>query len=1011
MKRISMKISAITVALAVTASSITFCVPTKINADLEALTGGCDKTHSGDMWSGGPFLEEGSYHLESDVPLTSEIEITTNVTLCLNGHEIIVENGSRAFNIKDGGSLTLCDCKETGKIIGIHDSDNDSDSENENESNSDNDSDSKDPVKHGGAVYIEQDGSFKMYGGTISGFSANQGGGVYNRGTFTMCGGTISENTSEEGGGVYVNSEKAEFEMTGGTILKNTASHEGGGVYVGGSSQSGVFTMSGGAISSNTVKYNGASDNGGGGVYTAGKFTMSGDSAISDNTAGTIDIDTKDYCMGGGVCVSGENAEFIMESGTLSGNKARYGGGVYVSTNGMFKMIDGKIGNANYADNGGGGVGMGGGEFLMIGGMISENTTDRRGGGVYLNNTGKFTMSSGTISNNESRDGGGVYLDNGAFIMEGGAISNNTTSKYGGGVYLNNGESTMNGGAISDNTSSEGGGVYLRGGEVTMISSEISNNTSNTGGGVYMGSGQFTFANSTISNNSSNNGGGLYLNGGEFKMISGAISGNTAKNLGCGVFMAKKNGGGTLFLDDAVTITSPDKLDGSKSNVYLESGKTITIGNDFSTESIGVHPQDTPTCKVFVPATTFADNVKHKDISGYFTADVKGQSIIYNEDGMVELKGEHVFDTEKWENDPDYHWHECTVCHNATKDTEEHNWNDGEVIKEATCTEAGDKKYTCKDCQLTKMGTIPAGHKYDDKWKNNPDEHWHECTVCGDKKDIDKHNWDDGKVTKEPTCTEAGEETYTCEDCKLTKTETIPAGHKYDDKWKNDPDEHWHECTVCGDKKDTDKHNWDGGKVTKDPTCTEEGNKTYICNDCGRTKTETIPAGHKYDDTKWENDPDNHWHECTVCGDKKDTDKHNWDGGTVTKEPTYTEPGEITYICIDCKREKTETIPPKDPEDSKDSEDSKEPEDSKAPEDSKTPEDSKNPDDSNDPNYPGDSSVTDDSNSSTESSINPDNNEDNGNDSPNPPTGLVISLVPLGTAVTVSIVTVKRKKK
>ena len=42
------------------------------------------------------------------------------------------------------------------------------------------------------------------------------------------------------------------------------------------------------------------------------------------------------------------------------------------------------------------------------------------------------------------------------------------------------------------------------------------------------------------------------------------------------------------------------------------------------------------------------------------------------------------------------------------------------------------------------------------------------------------HNWDEGVVTKEPTCTETGIKTYTCTECNGTKTEEIPAlGHTW----------------------------------------------------------------------------------------------------------------------------------------------------------------------------------------------------------------------------------------
>ena len=83
-----------------------------------------------------------------------------------------------------------------------------------------------------------------------------------------------------------------------------------------------------------------------------------------------------------------------------------------------------------------------------------------------------------------------------------------------------------------------------------------------------------------------------------------------------------------------------------------------------------------------------------------------------------------------------------------------------------------------------------------------------------------EHTWDEGIVTKEPTCEEAGEMSYTCSVCGRTKVEPIAAlGHK-----------------------------WVDGAVVE-PTCTEAGSKTRTCSVCGAEEKETIPAkGHNYGD-------------------------------------------------------------------------------------------------------------------------------------------------------------------
>ena len=116
------------------------------------------------------------------------------------------------------------------------------------------------------------------------------------------------------------------------------------------------------------------------------------------------------------------------------------------------------------------------------------------------------------------------------------------------------------------------------------------------------------------------------------------------------------------------------------------------------------------------------------------------------------------------------------------------------------------------------------------------------------------HDWNEGVITTEPTCTTTGVKTFTCKNCKTTKTEVVKAlGHDYSKEWTIDKKatcteegSKSHHCTRCDSKKDVTiisktSHNYDEGVITKEATKTETGIKTYTCKDCKTTKTEVIP--------------------------------------------------------------------------------------------------------------------------------------------------------------------------
>ena len=58
-----------------------------------------------------------------------------------------------------------------------------------------------------------------------------------------------------------------------------------------------------------------------------------------------------------------------------------------------------------------------------------------------------------------------------------------------------------------------------------------------------------------------------------------------------------------------------------------------------------------------------------------------------------------------------------------------------------------------------------------------------------------------------------------------------------------DEDEHWVKCSRCDAKRDEDSHDWDSGKITKQPACTNEGQKTSPAPSAARkSRTGSMPT-------------------------------------------------------------------------------------------------------------------------------------------------------------------------
>lgn len=242
--------------------------------------------------------------LTEDIVMTGAVTVNNGnrLTIDLNGHTLTAAENSRAFFIQNG-ALTIEDSGSTGVIQG-----------------------SGTVTGNGGAIWMsssDSNNALTLTGGTIRGFTATDGGGVYvSGGSFKMTDGTISTcNATNAGGGVYVSS--GSFEMSGGSI-ENCTAHEGAGVKVLASSGKASFSMSGSGEIKN-CNQDGVSIAAIGGTS---EFSMSG-GTIEDNSGFGVWVDNGSAVMSGGSVKGSERYDiYIGSRAALTVKNTQVGGTV-----------------------------------------------------------------------------------------------------------------------------------------------------------------------------------------------------------------------------------------------------------------------------------------------------------------------------------------------------------------------------------------------------------------------------------------------------------------------------------------------------------------------------------------------------------------------------------------------------------------------------------------------------------------------------------------------------------
>ena len=733
--------------------------------------------------------------LGENIELSGGYIISHTVTLDLNGYTLTV-NGDEwdIFSVYESGNLTVKDSGTGGKIDG----------QNKNcgfciyggvltlESGTiincmtDGDGSAVD-ISSGDSEGVY--GKFVMNGGAITNCKATDDGGAVDIGkgcTFIMNSGTISGCRADDDAGAIFIKGNASFLMNGGTIENCSAGNYGGAVKIRNTSR---FTMNGGTISSCTAQQ-------GGGVYVDGSstFTMN-DGSIASCTA---------VNGGNSVFVVKPSASFTMTGGTVDGSIALP---YKVGNNTVY--MDG-LGTAAYPYQ------------ISTADQLKLFRDIVNGAGGQTQNRGAYAVLTADIDlNNEPWTPIGPDRDSaytGTFDGQGHTVRNLSVT-----VNVQPGRAGLFG-CVKDGT--------IR--KLTVAGSVSC--TANQGwcGGIAGYAMDETIENCASLCTVSCTGIDARVGG-----IVGLVDYNSRTliirdcyNIGK-ITGRSDNGSG-----DAGGICG-FYMNGKISNCYNVG--EITGSGYVSKIAVSAYNDSRPTNCYYLSDTDTDLNGTAKTAAEFANGDVLEElkagrndspwdSCQYVAAAKITLpvfKGqgdEHTHNGNWTPNGNGTHSRRCT-CNVV----ETQNCSGGT----ATCTQ----RATCTVCGA-EYGDV-LGHDFTTSWTHDDNEHWKQCSRCDEKDDVGPHTWNSGTVTTAPTCTKAGEKTYSCNKCDATKIEPIPAtGHSWKSDWTSDATHHWHECTNknCDVTDNAGKNGYaehSGGKAT----CTQNA----VCEFCKAEYGEKLP--------------------------------------------------------------------------------------------------------------------------------------------------------------------------
>lgn len=277
----------------------------------------------------------------------------------------------------------------------------------------------------------------------------------------------------------------------------------------------------------------------------------------------------------------------------------------------------------------------------------------------------------------------------------------------------------------------------------------------------------------------------------------------------------------------------------------------------------------------------------------------------------------------------------CSECNEVLVEQKtipktDHKWDEGVITIQPTCTEEGQKTFTCIYCAQTKKESIePSGHMavgipaVSATCTEAGKTEGSRCAVCGEiikaQKEIPAlgHSFADWNQVRAATCSQTGLEERTCGTCG-TKEQRPIAKTQHTTETRNQQnatcaiegytgDEY---CAVCGELIQTGKtiekveHEWGAASIVEFSTCQKAGTACKTCRVCKERDYFVLPLGSHSGGSATCNKKA----VCSICGEEYGALNPNKHSGKTElrnkKDATTTETGYTgdTY-CLGCNTE------------------------------------------------------------------------------------------------------------